>query len=113
MSRYSQLYIERGARSSDSERARRRLRAVFNRLVDAMHVRDRIGRDIVEFQGCNISSFSLSVGIDYDFDEFFSSAEIRDVLDAITTIFDVLVNEYQPDIPKEWTFAVGTIFEEE
>lgn len=112
MSRYSQLYIKRGVRSSDSERARRRLRAVFDRLTPgASDVCDRIAREIVEFQGYDFPSYAASEH--YDFEDFFDSAETRDVLDAITTIFNVFVDEYLPEIPREWICVVGMIFEEE
>ena len=108
MSRYSQLYIERGLRTSDSERARRRLNAILNKLGYA--ALQPIGLKIVEVQGCYVPTDTRGF---YHLDRFFKEAEGRDVLDAVTTIFSVFSEMYQPHIPEMWISAVERILEEE
>jgi hypothetical protein len=49
----------------------------------------------------------------YYFNKFFVEIDIRDVLDAITAIFSVFSDMYQPHIPKQWISAVDRIFQEE
>src|SRR3984893_8779141 len=85
MSRFSQLYIERGLRASDSARARRRLNAILTKLAneEALH---RMALRITEEQGCNIPVFG-SKPKTYYFTKFFYEIDIRDMLDAITAIF--------------------------
>ena len=91
MSRYSQLYIERGARLLDSGRFRVRLEAVFeNNFQDLFG--DKIARAVKVFQGVEIHSGLRG----YLFSEFFKRFEIRDVLDFVTTVFDVVDNETYP-----------------
>jgi hypothetical protein len=106
VSRYSQLYIERRTRASDSERARRRLRAVFNRLSDE-YIRPDVGDQIAEELGYDVSG---RYDVKYVLDKFFEEAEIHDVLDAVTIIFKVFSEERAT---SDWVPAVARIFDEE
>jgi hypothetical protein len=69
--------------------------------------------NIIEEQGCDIPGTSHSFGTAYHLDQFFDQADIRDVLDAITVIFEVFSDMYQPHIPEKWISAVDRIFDEE
>jgi len=111
MSRFSQLYIERGLRASDSARARRRLNAVLIRTANEATLHGMMLR-IAEEQGCNIPVDYSGAKI-YYFTQFFNEADIRDVLDGITGIFSVFSKMYEPHIPKQWISAVERIFQEE
>jgi hypothetical protein len=105
LSRYSQLYIERGARLLDSGRFRVRLEAVFeNNFQDLFG--DKIARAVKVFQGVEIHSGLRG----YLFSEFFKRSEIRDVLDFVTTVFDVVDNE---TYRKFWLESIAIIFEQE
>lgn len=106
MSRFSQLYIERGTRVADSERARRRLAAVFADLVQYVYNgRSEIADQIEHRQGC-------VVPMGYNgpaFDRFFETAEPKDVWDAVT-----VVAKYMPqNLARRWFAEVASILEEE
>src|SRR5438067_10192816 len=109
MSRFSQLYIERGSRLPDSERARARIAAHFREfdaygpdIADA--IRKNLGRDVLK---------NWRHGRDrLNFDHFFKTAEIRDVLDAITLVFERL-KKYSTFSASGWLDAIGAVFDEE
>jgi hypothetical protein len=105
LSRYSQLYIERGNRLLDSERFRVRLHAIFEENLEELFG-DRIAKAVKASQGIDIQSGLRR----YLFGRFFRGAEIRDVLDFVTTVFDVVQNA---TYRKFWLESIATIFEEE
>src|SRR5438067_9311576 len=97
MSRFSQLYIERGSRTADSVRARKRLSAVLSSLLTAVDVQQAVGDRIIQEQGCDVPSF-----YGYDFEKFFTTAQIRDVLDAVTTTAKVFAEHGLRSFAQRW-----------
>lgn len=86
MNRFSQLYLERGVPSKDSVRFRNRLTAIFweqfhkNHGFECRLAFERETGTTVPF-----------IGSHWIFAEVFKQAELRDVLDAITIVYDVLI----------------------
>jgi hypothetical protein len=107
MSRYSQLYIERGRPTSDSERARIRLDTVLEQVTPSSALRHGVLRYIQSELGIKVS---LTGG-------FFKSCEIRDLLDAITVIERKLadhLNPYSnPQLAQRWHQTAARILQEE
>jgi hypothetical protein len=105
--RFSQLYLERGEPTRDSVRFRHRLGAYFDERVhkDYRHkCREVFEREVgakVPFDGATWSFASL-----------FKSGELRDVLDAITVIHDVLV-EQRSAFSRAWRDFVARAMHEE
>src|SRR6516162_7934188 len=81
LSRYSQLYIERGLPASDSKRARVRLCALFSKMLSEEYQKEDIKSLIRVELGVKIA-LDGPLDFDDDFDEFFSKCEVRDLLDA-------------------------------
>jgi hypothetical protein len=107
MSRFSQLYIERGARVADSQRARRRLAALFADVVQYVHNgRSNIAARIKQKQGC---AMPTAVGYGPNFNLFFSTADARDVGDAVTAVAECMPGV----LAQRWFAEVATILEEE
>ena len=103
MSRYSQLYIERGKPQSDSLRFRRRLAAYgADRFVP--------GYDFHNERQLLRSKLGVSVGYNgrISLEEFFLKSEMRDVLDAVTVLCQ---NVRGWDAP--WLQHVGAVLSEE
>src|SRR3989338_1606379 len=84
MTRFSQIYLERGKPSNDGVRMRRRLYKLFDDLCptndrhmmnDIIH--RELGQDIA--QCCTMNYY-------YPFDEFFENCELRDLLDMPSMI---------------------------
>lgn len=84
-SRYSQLYIERGDRLLDSKRFRVRLGAVFLHELEESH--ETIGWWITKVQGYPLGYENRGVAA---YKSFFKDADIRDILDFITGVFQIL-----------------------
>lgn len=104
MTRFSQIYLTPPILAPDSPRMRNRLAAVMDIDRDeAPNLADLIRRRL----GVSVRA----KGYRCDFDEFFASADIRDVLDAVTVIFDF--KNAMSDEPTRWLRAVANIFEEE
>jgi hypothetical protein len=104
VSRYSQLYIERGDRLLDSERFRVRLGAVFLDELEE-NLGNVIGWKIRKVQGYPLQYEKRGAAA---FKSFFKDAEIRDILDFVTIVFEVL------EEPKEWWVEfIAEILDEE
>jgi len=109
LSRFSQLYIERGEPSSDSARLRNRLAAAFVYVInrsDALDVHHEI-----------IGRIELQLGIRVPLQgpypsipRFFRDAETRDVLDAVTIIHECF---HGGKLLRFWIDHVTKAFEEE
>src|SRR5438874_11030071 len=103
MSRYSQLYIERGRPETDSQRARMRLYAAFwpswretgNQFVH--HIRATLGVKI--YAG--------------HLQEFFLGCELRDLLDTVTETARFLTQHGFRPGAREWLQNANHIFIEE
>src|SRR6266436_2099761 len=110
LSRYSQLYIERGRPEADSERARIRLSAILKSIVPD-HGWYPILSAMQEEIGTKLSSRGDHT---YKITHFVSEAPIRDVLDSITEIAKVLQRPYyNADAASFWLSESRRIFGEE
>lgn len=108
MDRFSQLYLERGVPSRDSARFRHRLAAYFWERLDKEHNFDC--RQAFERETGTAVPFS---GSRWVFANVFKNAELRDVLDAITIVFDVMQEKgwYRP--AASWRdFVIRAMHEE-
>jgi hypothetical protein len=110
MSRFSQLYLDRGKATRDNVRFRRRLAAYFSETHE-----DSLGRSC-------INAYQRETGAEVKwsssglmFSSVFRDAEIRDVLDAITVVYDVLRgSRYSPTVdPMKWRAFVARVLHEE
>jgi hypothetical protein len=108
MSRFSQLYLERGQPTRDSERFRNRLAAYFEDKFD------------------NPTAFACSQAYEretgsvtprsqgyIDFGRVFKQAELRDLLDAITIVHDLLVSKRILSTAHSWRQFVARVMHEE
>lgn len=105
MSKYSQLYIERGRPEPDSDRARVRLCALFQDIF-----RGKIREDAKRFLTRRLGVHVIAA------DDFFATCEIRDLLDTVTEVTEFIAR--YPDIANaqichEWQSDVDQIFVEE
>jgi hypothetical protein len=98
----------------DSQRARLRLCSVFKKL-SSVDTRDKVGDIVLEEQGFPLRiNISYTDGKGYDFDDFFQTAPIRDVLDVIAVIFEAfLAASCAPNLHVLWISAAERIFNEE
>jgi hypothetical protein len=104
VSRYSQLYIERGTPLQDSKRMRKRLAALVSSgsfETRLRNVTQSIGDTIKLNQGCDVPYGMPG----YRLDRFLESAEMRDVLDAATVIISVLRSKVDSRLPVSWQCA--------
>jgi len=112
ISRYSQLYMERGDPQRDSERMRTRLSAFVTRTASPwvnQEFRAEVIRVIEEQQGCRVP-----IGHGCDLGRFFETAELRDVLDGITAVLRVLERRRpRDDAGLHWRRHVQQVFLEE
>jgi hypothetical protein len=104
VTRYSQLYIERRLPQADSTRARIRLHGVFDREVGGEALKSGAWSKVKEVIGVEVTSWH----------QFFLRAEVRDLLDAVTEIANVLsVHRTSGSRPERWLAAANRIFQEE
>jgi hypothetical protein len=81
--RFSHVYLERGTPTPDSARFRRRLLRAFY----------EVNTDRIDFHGVLEGELGVHIdyaGYGYDWDSFFTTAALRDVLDAITIVYGKL-----------------------
>jgi hypothetical protein len=110
MSRYSQLYIERGKPAQDSERFRRRLCLFVERELS-----ESAGKIVaeIEWTGAVVPSLPSVYGPSAyaNLRSYFEKATVPDLLDAITIVLQVL----RPPNPKgtKWQEYVERVFREE
>ena len=109
-SRYSQIYIARDKPSEDNQRFRNRLAAYFQTHLARLYD-DECCAEFRMVTGADIPRRGV-----YVFDSVFREAELRDVLDAITTTYDVLVsaNSFSGGGPARlWLQFVAQVMDEE
>jgi hypothetical protein len=102
--RFSQLYLRPGAAVTDSDRMRNRLFA----LLESLNYPSDLYKMLRLRTGISVSNYEI----------FFLKAEIRDVLDAITVVFEEYVagargGGYGSNKPQQWLTGVAEIFAEE
>ncbi len=102
--RFSHVYIPRGTPTQDSERFRRRIAAYF--FQNCASAADECFTFINIELGVDLayaSSYRLSIA------RFFQSGQLRDVLDAITLVWRVLIGSSA----DRWRSFVQRVLEEE
>lgn len=105
--RFSHLYMERGEPQKDSKRFRKRLSAYFNEHLDASF-NSSVVKAIEQELGVDVPV----LGVGYrSFELFFDKSELRDVLDSITVISNVL--NYSIHYFPGWAKFVQRVFKEE
>ena len=105
--RFSQIYLEKGKPTSDSIRFRNRLGAFYwQKLHDDQH---DIVRSIHKELGVKVPF----IGTNWSVPVFFQKAEIRDILDSITLIYNLLTEKRYLNKVSEWLQFVERVFREE
>ena len=109
MPRYSQLYIERGARAPDSRRARSRIGALVRAFPAAIS-----STGMAEQFAINVGSRIRTDGYSwYDWDATIQECDVRDILDMVTEIFNYLTRTGRPTQARTWLEGTRRIFTEE
>jgi hypothetical protein len=106
--RFSQVYLERGAPLRDSQRFRNRLAAYYLQRLSREHEL-KIVRIIEAETGVQL----IFSGYHPNVTGFLQQAELRDVLDSITLIYQVINDAgYRTDAENWKTFVARTLREE-
>lgn len=108
MSRFSLIYNPRGEPGADSDRMRRRLFGLFRQVED----RD-LGNVIERECGVQVPFGRGVEGIYYRWENFFMEAERRDLLDAISLHYRLLIRKQRQAYAATWLREVRRIFNEE
>jgi hypothetical protein len=106
--RFSLLYLERLTPVQDSERFRNRLAAYYEQYLVEWY-RDAIVKDIQREIGAKIPIIPGG----YSVARFFTDNELRDVLDSVTLIYQVLARDDFPTQDKRWKDFIARVFKEE
>ena len=85
--RFSHVYINKGEPQQDSTRLRKRLSAFCNQHFNSLI--DEFAREIKLELGVDVPHLYV-----YNIDDFFTQANLRDVLDSITIIWKVLDRKF-------------------
>jgi hypothetical protein len=109
LSRYSQLYIERGKPQQDSERMRNRLSVFVSNYLKQADTRLAIIQKIELEQGCRVPFGATG----YMLNRFFEKAELRDVLDGMSAVLKVLSMNQQDRLAAHWRAHVARALQEE
>jgi len=105
--RFSQVYLEKGVPVADSNRLRNRLGAFYSETL-----RDydgRIVRLIHRETGAKVPFIVSS----YHVRRFFEQCDVRDLLDSITLIFQLLRDSSEGRLAQQWHEFVARAFREE
>jgi hypothetical protein len=106
--RFSLLYLQRGTPARDSQRFRNRLAAYY---WEYLHDKcdDRIRKGLQREAGIEVPIGPYS----YITTDVFKKGELRDVLDAITIVFQELVSDTRPQTAESWKSFVARTLQEE
>ncbi len=108
---FSQVYLKRGPLAQDSERMRHRIAALYILMTDKTSVSfDKLVLKISLSLGIKI--LRVYGNVNSDFHEFMKEAELRDVLDVITLIYNHLPRD-RSNWEVRWREGIQQIFEEE
>lgn len=106
-SRFSFLYLERGKPANDSDRFRTRLAVYFKESLN-------------EYRNNIAPILGIELGVEvpyrtgyYDIPAFFKKAQIRDVLDSITVIFQYFIYKTEKTRGQSWLNFVARVMREE
>lgn len=109
--RFSLLYLERSAPVRDSQRFRNRLAAYYLREIDEYY-----SADIIKAIQTEIGAEIPFSGYGYNINSFFKENTIRDVLDSITIIYQVVDSANvtgSTRSAKQWKSFVSRVLSEE
>jgi hypothetical protein len=100
--RFSLIYLERSAPVRDSARFRNRLAAYYwdNLYGD---YKEKIRRVIQKEIGAEIP---VNKTVGYSVPDFFKKNELRDVLDSITLIYQVVIRSGYPSRAENWKKSI-------
>jgi hypothetical protein len=104
--RFSLLYLKPGAPAADSARARRRIYAQFARLQQTLPNGSELAAKFVTEVNAELGVTVPYGSMSFHFDDFFQKCELRDFLDSITLVFNLLNNE-----PRYWRNAAKPFLE--
>lgn len=107
--RFSLVYLERGAPARDNQRFRNRLAAFYTHNLVNNH-REVIQKALQQEAGIELPWFANQ---GYRVGSLFQEGELRDVLDAITIIYQVLHRRGYKPLAEAWKGFVGTALREE
>src|SRR3989338_1104213 len=107
--RFSLIYLERSGPVRDSTRFRNRLAAYY---LDHLHenFKGPICKIIVKETGAEIR---FIMGWGYDLENFFKKNDLRDVLDSITLIYQVVKTSGLTSLADNWKGFVARVLQEE
>lgn len=107
--RFSLLYLERSTPIRDSARFRNRLAAYYWDYLND-HCKEPIRKIIQKETGSEIPFIRMS---GYSIGDFFKRNELRDVLDSITLIYQVLLAGGWRSAAENWRTFVSRVLKEE
>ncbi len=106
--RFSQLYLERGVPTRDSTRFRNRLAAFFSE-----NLRERFNFPAKQLYERETGSIVKFRGQAWIFSDVFREAELRDVLDAVTVVYRVILADREPRAAAAWLAFTSRVMREE
>lgn len=104
--RFSQVYLDRGKPGADSKRMRARLGAYMNQNVALSD----LGAAVRSELGVEVRSTPYG---GHDWPGFFTTAELRDVLDAVTLCWALSMKGRKATQAEEWRDFAERVFREE
>jgi hypothetical protein len=107
--RFSHVYLERGTPQADCARFRKRLSAYFYEHLYSDHSYI-IGNLIEREQGISVPTAGMGV---FYWREFFREAQISDVLDSITLVWQCLHGQNAWSQASKWLEFVQRVFNEQ
>jgi len=106
--RFSLVYLERGVPARDNERFRNRLAAYYLEHFSERY-QEPIRRALQREAGIDVPAYAYG----YMVDKVFKNGDVRDVLDAITIIYQELINHGQRGLASGWKSFVSKALREE
>lgn len=107
--RFSLIYLDRSTPLKDSQRFRNRLAAYYKENLHE-HYSDKIKREIEKEIGVEVPYKSY---FGWNLPSLFKEFEFRDVLDSITTVFQVMGGPFGNRLAINWMEFVSRILSEE
>lgn len=107
--RFSLIYLERGTPSRDSQRFRNRLAAYYWENIYKEH--DKRILNILKMEAGIEVPYISNWG--WDVTGVFKKGELRDVLDAITLVYQALISSFRNQSAELWKSFVARVLTEE
>ncbi len=107
---FSRVYLANGTLTPDSLRVRVRLYGHFENIdLDVRKVAELIQNEL----GVKVRFWATYSGSGYSWEEYFNTCDIRDLLDTVTIIWQVLQRSNKRQEADKWRVSVAKIFREE